>query len=282
MPAPGRSLHHLKRLNDDFVQVELSAELEETDEEAKEFNDRVAEEIRWKTERRQGETTSKSPVAPHLEQYTAPSQESPPQVNGVPSLTEPLVTVSSTAEAAPASTAQPSPPSFHPSHIVKTSTPRLANISTIPIVPTPSFATTPLARQRTTPHRGAKTAQADTPENVDSPIDTPGPSRPIMTLSEGRGRRDDPATPVPLGTEKYVVLAGKKEYQTLTKHFELFNRQATKQHTKQDSRSKGATTAPGLGARVFEGLRFCFPPEMGNTSKQKQWWGVVRPDVEHD
>ena len=26
---------------------------------------------------------------------------------------------------------------------------------------------------------------------------------------------------------------------------------------------------------MFEGLRFCFPPELGNTSKQKTHWDIV-------
>lgn len=101
-------------------------------------------------------------------------------------------------------------------------------------------------------------APVETLQHIPSPIDTPG---------EGRGIRDDPASPLPLG---HNALASKKEYQTLTKHFEQF----TKQSAKQKNTS-------GLGAKVFQGLRFCLPPELGATSKQKQWWGVVSSILGH-
>jgi len=100
-------------------------------------------------------------------------------------------------------------------------------------------------------------------------------------IGEGRGRRDDPATPVPLGVEKFQFLKSKKDFQTLTKHFEMFTKQSERMKKaaldppKGRDKGKLGKTSEVLGGKVFEGLRFCFPPELGNTSKQKTHWDIV-------
>jgi hypothetical protein len=103
--------------------------------------------------------------------------------------------------------------------------------------------------------------------------------------------------------EKFNALKTKKDFQTLTKHFEMFTKQAERQKAASSGLS-GLGTGAGvakvkaigkgkgkmqtkevaaLGGKVFEGLRFCFPPELGNTSKQKTHWDIVSlfEPVEH-
>jgi DNA polymerase lambda len=84
--------------------------------------------------------------------------------------------------------------------------------------------------------------------------------------------------------EKFNMLKSKKDFQTLTKHFEMFTKQSERQKKasepglgkgKGKGRMGGAASDVALGGKVFEGLRFCFPPELGNTSKQKTHWDIV-------
>jgi len=174
-------------------------------------------------------------------------------------------------------------PSFRPSNIAH-STPKPISTSTFPHIPTPTFTSTPNlpspAKVTPGPSRNPRHPPAtlvnETPINVDSPIDTP--------TGEGRGRRDDPATPVPLGVEKFNLLKSKKDFQTLTKHFEMFTKQSERQKklAAEPITRKGKMAVQGkgsevLGGKVFEGLRICFPPELGNTSKQKTHWDIVCP-----
>ena len=174
-------------------------------------------------------------------------------------------------------------PSFRPSNIAH-STPKPISTSTFPHIPTPTYTSTPnlTSPDKVTP--GPSKTPRHTPTNfvnetpiyVDSPIDTP--------TGEGRGRRDDPATPLPLGVEKFNLLKGKKDFQTLTKHFEMFTKQSERQKklAAEPITRKGKMAVPAkgsevLGGKVFEGLRVCFPPELGNTSKQKTHWDIVSP-----
>jgi hypothetical protein len=174
-------------------------------------------------------------------------------------------------------------PSFRPSNIAH-STPNPISTSTFPHIPTPTFTSTPKLPSPNkvtpgpskTPRHPPTTLVNETPTYIDSPIDTP--------TGEGRGRRDDPATPVPLGVEKFNLLKGKKDFQTLTKHFEMFTKQSDRQKklAAEPITRKGKIAVQGkgsevLGGKVFEGLRICFPPELGNTSKQKTHWDIVCP-----
>jgi hypothetical protein len=174
-------------------------------------------------------------------------------------------------------------PSFRPSNIAH-STPKPISTSTFPHIPTPAFTSTPnlpspnkvTPGPSKTPRHPPTTLVNETPTYIDSPIDTP--------TGEGRGRRDDPATPIPLGVEKFNLLKGKKGFQTLTKHFEMFTKQSERQKklAAEPITRKGKMAVQGkgnemLGGKVFEGLRICFPPELGNTSKQKTHWDIVCP-----
>jgi hypothetical protein len=122
--------------------------------------------------------------------------------------------------------------------------------------PTPSWSsiTSPLSTPRVTgPRPGYATP------NVSSPIDTPE-----RHSNDGpyRGKRDDPATPAPLGSGSYARLRGKKDFQRLTKHFDVFAKTITKPKT-------------GLGGDIFKGIKVCIPPEAGNISKQPERWKIV-------
>ena len=199
----------------------------------------------------------------------------------------------STSAAHPIPLASPSTagslPSFHQSHLMHMSTPRPGLCSTTyPDVPTPSTVNTPVLPSPLN-HAGTKMLSSNrvsakgTPDSIPSPIDTPGSSRAIRSIGEGRGRRDDPATPLPLGTAAFSKLKGKKDYQTLTKHFEAFAKTVAKQNAGTSTlRGKGkgrsadrASSTAGLGGKVFEGLRFCIPPELGQVTKHKQRWDIV-------
>ena len=290
--------------------------LEETEEEARAYDKRIKEEIRWKLD----------PIKPRTEE-TIPATSSPVAVlNEPPCMPVPRLASESTlrnssdalpgdgdrtgavpeADAhelgeqdifgsgnnqdtnGPGSEEQStmmdfSMPSFRPSNIAH-STPKPISTSTFPHIPTPTFTSTPAlpAHKVVTPGpsrpRISSNLVNETPIHVPSPIDTP--------IGEGRGRRDDPATPVPLGVEKFNLLKGKKDFQTLTKHFEMFTKQsdrlkkaAAEPSIKGKGKGKMQTQGKGsevLGGKVFEGLRICFPPEMGNTSKQKTHWDIVR------
>jgi DNA polymerase lambda len=175
-------------------------------------------------------------------------------------------------------------PSFHRSDIAQTSTPRHKHASDMLDIPIPSFSTPAL--RRPLKHAASKLsippATANTPDNIPSPIDTPDSSRITRSIVEGRGRRDGPATPIPLGTAAFSKLRGKKDFQTLTKHFEAFTKTVAKEAVVSIVKGKGkgrtmekAMSTSGLGGKVFDGLRFCIPPELGQVTKHKQRWDIV-------
>jgi DNA polymerase lambda len=80
-------------------------------------------------------------------------------------------------------------------------------------------------------------------------------------------------------------LKGKKDLQTLTKHFEAFEKGVAKDNAAErsgatDRKGKGKARSAGkvglgLGSKVFDGLRFCISPEIGAVSKHKTWWDIV-------
>ena len=181
------------------------------------------------------------------------------------------------------------PPSFHFSQIAHMSTPRLQHNSTLPSVPTPgdtrsTITPAPFREAVTSKLHSRHAKSVVTPENIPSPENTPSSSRHVHRIGEGHGRRDDPATPVPLGTAAFAKLKGKKDYQTLTKHFEAFAKTAARQNISglgaKDAKGKGRAfskvhSMSGLGGKVFEGSRFCIPPELGQVMKHKQRWDIV-------
>ncbi|WVQ94837.1 hypothetical protein IAU59_001920 [Kwoniella sp. CBS 9459] len=198
------------------------------------------------------------------------------------------------------------PPSFNPSHIVQTSTPR-ALTSTYPSVPTPEVIPTKLPEPAPVPSLSSKPSSPprrssnilDTPQHIASPVDTPttradGPRRPGFNHTghvnedndngvEGRGRRDDPATPVSLGKSALSEVKSKKDHQAITKHFDLLSKsklsiqQPPKNatHKSKQALGKAMTMAAVLGGKVFQGLRFCLTSEVNQTAKLKQRADII-------
>lgn len=103
---------------------------------------------------------------------------------------------------------------------------------------------------------------ADTQE-VPSPRETP-------SNRIGEGRRDDPATPLPLGVATFTRLRSRKDFQTVSKHFEAFEKGISKELKRTDSKGKGKEVESAL-----TGCRICMPPETGGASKLKQRWDIV-------
>ena len=267
--------------------VGQDGDVEETEEEAREYDDRVAAETSWKVDGDRPPapsgsaparmTTGPAGQAEHIvpPRLDHPESPEPPEHPGHPgpsaeSIIDPL-------------------PSFNRSHIVNASTPHLKGYETYPNVPTPSAHTTPLPAG---PPKRALTGKARSPDHIPSPINTPSTST-ITTSSriapahaEGKGKRTGPGTPLPLGsTTAFSSWKGKRDYQTLTRHFELFNRNVAKHESQveasTENKDKGkarvnkAPSAVGLGGKVFEGLRFCIPPELGQVGKHKQRWDIA-------
>jgi hypothetical protein len=275
--------------------------LEETEEEAREYDQRIKDEIRWKLDpvkpRDEQPVPATSSPEPEGGELTSDPMAGPSSEPTLQNSSGPLgdsyrdqgdMELEDEGEGAKARQADQtmmdfSMPSFRPSNIAH-STPKPISTSTFPHIPTPTFTSTPNlpSPNKVTPGRSKNsrhpptTLVNETPMHIDSPIDTP--------TGEGRGRRDDPATPVPLGVEKFNLLKGKKDFQTLTKHFEMFTKQSERQKklAAEPITRKGKMAVQGkgsevLGGKVFEGLRICFPPELGNTSKQKTHWDIVCP-----
>ena len=159
-------------------------------------------------------------------------------------------------------------------------TPRAIASNKAPHVPTPSEITPALPRPRIIDHLPGKShiRALETPDHVPSPIDTP-----VTIHTEGQAGRTEPDTPLPIGSRPFASLRGKQDLQTLTKHFEAFNKATRKQSAAVPmakggpSKSRGGKVAahPALGGRIFEGFRFCVPPEIGQVTKHKQRWDIV-------
>jgi len=255
---------------------DASVEVEESLDEAKQYGQKVGEEIQWKIQAKIDPRVKSRDFALTTENQHEQDPQMPDPGPTAGGITEPL-------------------PSFNPSSILQTSTPQHLPAATFPYIPTPSQPST--ARL---PQPQSISAINDTPTasrlidpnegRITTPSFTPQPSRTLTigstsTEGEGRGKRDPPDTPVPIGTP---ILKGKKDFAKLTKHFELFSKQVSKaalpvgqgqgQDTGFQSKKRlvlGKTASTGLGGRIFEGLRFCIPPELNQESKHKTRWGVV-------
>ena len=155
---------------------------------------------------------------------------------------------------------------------------------TMPSVSTPANVTPqlPAPPPRASIRKARRTIELDTPAHVASPIDTPVPSSraPKNTVA---GQKS-PGTPLPIGSTPFASLRQKKEYQTLTKLFEDFNKDVAKADSKLEnpgkkvperSRTVSKADSMALGANAFKGLRFCIPPELGPASKHDRRWRIV-------
>ncbi|KAL7424399.1 hypothetical protein Q5752_000081 [Cryptotrichosporon argae] len=169
----------------------------------------------------------------------------------------------------PLSTELPAPDLSFSASIAATPAKRRLLTHLTPSVPTPSRRR-PLPAPPATASTFRRTKSADTPTHVATPTQTP--ARPDVS-DEARGRRDDPATPAPLG----APLGREKTFQTLTSHFDVFKRTVDKGAAKAKGKGKGkAVKKPvGLGGTVLSGLRFCMPPAQQPVNKQKQRWGHI-------
>lgn len=158
-------------------------------------------------------------------------------------------------------------------------TPTVSTPSLRPRLPAPPTVTT----APTVATAASSTKTFATPPNVATPSQTPR-----VPDSVGQGRRDDPATPVPLG----AAIEGKRNYQQLTKHFEDFSKALKDVAVPPPARGRGrgrgrglgrsGSRAPsllGLGGTIFKGLRFCIPPETNQVTKHKQRWDIVSWNV---
>ena len=342
--------------------------LEETEDEAKEFDQRITEEIRWKLDPRRDEPaerhfgtreqhandlnvgempaeyipSSETTIQngdtvkdlsravpdeedrPRFSQFPAPSFRPSGMFQSTPKAFKPDMTLETPQMPTPTFISTPIPPrptngssiphradagpsnpclprkiepSAHstPQALIQTTTSPLPQVPTPTFISTPQLPRPPMASSTSHeaeagPSRPNAQRKVETPINIPSPIDTPTSFKPAPGSGEGRGPRDDPATPVPLGVEKFKLLKGKKDFQTLTKHFEVFSKQTERQKKLTEEAGNGGGKGKGkgkgkvveiatLGGKVFEGLRFCFPPELGNTSKQKTHWDIVSPDI---
>nr|XP_018261046.1 uncharacterized protein I303_06763 [Kwoniella dejecticola CBS 10117]OBR83204.1 hypothetical protein I303_06763 [Kwoniella dejecticola CBS 10117] len=271
--------------------------LTEDQEEAIEYNRQLKKDIEWKE-------TARSSLKPGSNGFVTVDAENDEKADESISIhpqhaIAPATTRSRTCEAPPNLNDSPAdapissspivpflPPSFHSSQLLQTSTPR-GSTSTFPSMPTPSEVATPQLPDPTTSNEiqlgvNKHPTLLDTPEHIASPIDSPSTGasrRPAMFDSngEGKGRRDDPATPVPIGKSTLSDIKSKKELQTISRHFDLLTKVLVKGQTapksnEKDKRAigKALSVAAGLGGKVFEGLRFCLTSEVNQASKLKQ------------
>ncbi|WVF67238.1 hypothetical protein IAT40_001986 [Kwoniella sp. CBS 6097] len=254
-------------------------ELDETQEERVIYDQEVWEEISWKETGLKG---CSDQAAQHVAEYISKASET--------------VVIEEQEDPTPSTIP---PPSFNISHIVQTSTPRILT-STYPSVPTPEVISNKLPDPAPIPSVSSRPSSPprrsiiiDTPQHIASPIDTPTtsanePRRPSFNNTgadsgiEGKGRRDDPATPVPLGKSALSEVKSKKDHQAITKHFDLLSRskllvQQPKnvRHNSKQALGRAVTMAAGLGGQVFEGLRFCLTSEVNQTAKLKQRADII-------
>lgn len=237
-------------------------------QETNEFKSRVEMEIRERIH----SDTSKATSAEVPSLPSGPSH-APSQANDIASAIP-------TADARPKGISTPRPSAvdrLRSRQLVPNSTPD----TSFTHLTSPSMVETPKAPLLRAPPRAPASAVAlDTPVNVPTPTQTP---QQTGDTTIGRGRRDDPATPVPLARDGPKT----KNLQTLTKHFDQFSKTVAGPST-EASRGRGrgrgrglgmrSNRAPsnlGLGGTVLKGLRFCIPPENNLVSKHKSRWEIV-------
>ena len=114
----------------------------------------------------------------------------------------------------------------------------------------------------------SKAGPSTTPD-IPSPINTPSRR---SSGTDGLGRRDDPSTPLPLGEATYSLLRQKKDFQTMSKHFEVFEKGLARTLTRAQSVTKGK----GKQAAVpLVGCRICLPLDAKGGNKHKDRWSIV-------
>lgn len=236
--------------------TDLDLDIVESEEEARLYDAQVRHEIQWKEQHVHLDGADIRPAEAH--------RQASPQLDLNASSNKPFQSSTTTV-----------------SKIQNTPHARPTGHSTLPSVPTPNEASTPLPLPLPLPRASTsrlRHATLQTPDAIPSPIDSPNTTGPSKSALE-------PGTPVPLGNAAFAALKGKKDYRTLTKHFEAFEKTVAKREEANTSKSstlsrtKSASSRglPALGGRVFSGLRFCIPPELGQVTKHKQRWDIVSP-----
>lgn len=116
--------------------------------------------------------------------------------------------------------------------------------------------------------------------DVPSPTDTPSRR---SSRGEGTARRDDPATPLPLGESTFAKLRQKKDFQTMSKHFELFEKSLAREVVRAHGiagKGKGrqVESSSSTAAKILDGCRICLPLDAkggAGISKHKDRWAIV-------
>lgn len=171
-------------------------------------------------------------------------------------------------------------------------TPRDSRSPKGPLCDTPIVDTPPMPKSLPRPQQHVVTSGStptvstrpptafDTPDNVPTPTQTPS------DMSVGKGRRDDPASPAPLGDGSTLK---KVAYTKITNQFNAFDLKiraaANRVGQGPASRGRGKGRGRAIGLRsarstprpeVFKGLRFCMPPEgpQCGTKHESRWTKV--------
>jgi DNA polymerase lambda len=231
---------HLDRIDTDPA-------FDDDPEDVKEYEDWVRAEVERKLGLRQPSSSTNFPVdAPQL--VSATSRSSPPP----PRLSSPIT--SRITRSTGVGTTQ-----LSTRHTIATP----ARISTAPTVETPTL-TAPLPAPPT-----ARPRLLDTPVSIATP-QTPDATHPSAIA---RGRRDDPATPVPLGTAELAKLKKREGFQKLTKHIASIvpppadpqpapgARGRTRGRSRGRGRGRlGMTGRVNIGGNALAGTRICLAP----------------------
>lgn len=157
-----------------------------------------------------------------------------------------------------------------------------------PLVDTPP-APKSLPRPRTLLATSTSTPTVSTrpPSALDTPDNVPTPTQTQADVSVGKGKRDDPATPVPLGDDSPLK---KGPYTKITNQFNAFNlkilaaaNRVGQESTRGSGKTRGRgraiglrTTRSTLRPEVLKGMRFCMPPEGPQCgAKHESRWSKV-------
>lgn len=125
------------------------------------------------------------------------------------------------------------------------------------------------------------------PTVLETPVNVPTPTQSQADVSVGKGRRDPPATPVPIGEDP---CAKKVSYTKITNQFNAFNlkilaaaNNAGQPLSLESSKPRGRGRVPLLRSarsaprpELFKGMRFCMPPEGPHCgAKHEARWSKV-------
>lgn len=151
-----------------------------------------------------------------------------------------------------------------------------------PTVTTPDEPTALRDPPRTSPTVVAQFSRSLAGPSVASPLDTPVQG---CTNRQRQAKRDIPDTPLPLGEATFAKLRQKKEFQTMSKHFELFEKGLARTLVRASStalkgKGKQVQRADSAVGKVLDGCRICLPLDskgISGVGKHKDRWSIVSP-----